>query len=532
MICVMSQLFCFCSTSAKSKTTHNIQITQSLFQGKRFIIISMKKLLITSIIVFFSICAVFAAPSFEKYFSPSSIQYSSSTQESAANAASLTEMLYALGNLYSYLDQNYLYEIDNDSMKNAVISAMIDSLGDKYSYFVTPDEAEDYKEDSDGKYVGIGTYLTKVNPAYIDWEDPSTYMVIITSPFPGGPADRAGLRAGDMISHVNGEEIYELNATDASKKIRGEAGTSITLTVHRGSATFDITLMPEEITTPTTSKTILDGDIGYLAITQFSKTTYDSVKEDLSTLLEEGATSLIIDLRNNGGGVVDSALSIANMFVEGDKVLMTTKFKESASKKNTTYTSTDQLSVPLSFPIVLLVNGGTASASEILTGALRDNDRAIVVGSQTYGKGIMQYSISFMGGYLNLTVANYYTPSGKSIHEIGITPDFVVETSEYTDEELSAYAEFLKESYMKNWLADYPEYSKENILAFAEKYQDSGVPHDLLCLLIRNEYIYSLNYDERPVADPDFDTQLSKAIEVIRSEISVTDLDIQKEEGL
>lgn len=492
----------------------------------------MKRLLVTLIIVFFSICSVFSSPSFEKYFSPSSVQYSSSTQENAANAASLTEMLYALGNLYSYLDQNYLYEIDNDAMKNAVISAMIDSLGDKYSYFVTPDEAEDYKEDSDGKYVGIGTYLTKVNPAYIDWEDPSTYMVIITSPFPGGPADRAGLRAGDMISHVNGEEIYELNATDASKKIRGVAGTPITLTVHRGSATFDITLMPEEITTPTTSKTILDDNIGYLAITQFSKTTYESVKEDLNTLLEEGATSLIIDLRNNGGGVVDSALSIANMFVEGDKVLMTTKFKDSASKKNTTYTSTDQLSVPTSFPVVLLVNGGTASASEILTGALRDNDRAIVVGSQTYGKGIMQYSISFMGGYLNLTVANYYTPSGKSIHEVGIAPDFVVDTAEYSEEELSAYAEFLKKSYIEDWLKTYPEYSKENILAFAEAYKDSGVPHDLLCLLIRNEYIYTLDYDKRPIADPDFDTQLSKAIEVIKSGMTIEKITTQKEENV
>lgn len=491
----------------------------------------MKKLLVISIIVIFSICSVFSAPTFEKLITPSAVQYSSQKNESATNAASLTEMLYALGNLYSYLDQNYLYEIDNEEMKNAVISAMIDSLGDKYSYFVTPDEAEDYKEESDGKYVGIGTYLTKVNPAYIDWDDPSTYMVIITSPFPGGPADRAGLRAGDMISHVNGEEIYELNATDASRKIRGTAGTPITLTVHRGSATFDITLMPEEITTPTTSKTILEGNIGYLAITQFSKTTYESVKEDLEELLNEGAESLIIDLRNNGGGVVDSSLSIANMFVEGGKVLMTTKFKESASKKNTTYTSTDALSVPLSFPVVLLVNGGTASASEILTGALRDNDRAVVVGSQTFGKGIMQYSISFMDGYLNLTVANYYTPSGKSIHEVGITPDYVVETAEYTDEELDAYASFLKEDYISKWLEDYPEYSKENILAFAETYSDSGVPHDLLCLLIRNEYIYTLDYDQRPVADPDFDTQLAKAIEVIKSGITVQDVNSLKTEG-
>ncbi len=490
----------------------------------------MKKI---SLLLACLICSIFfisAAPSFEKYITPQSVQYSSSTQENIANAASLTEMLYALGNLYSYLDQNYLYDIDNNAMKNAVISAMIDSLGDKYSYFVSPDEAEDYKEESDGKYVGIGTYLTKVNPSYIDWDDPQSYMVIITSPFPGGPADRAGIRSGDMISHVNGEEIYDLNATDASKKIRGEEGVPITLTVHRGSAVFDVTLTPEEITTPSTSKTILEGNIGYLAITEFSKTTYESVKEDVTSLLEDGATSLIIDLRNNGGGVVDSSLSIANMFVENDKTLMTTKFKDSSSKKNTVYTSNEYLIVPTTFPIVLLVNEGTASASEILTGALRDNNRAIVVGSQTFGKGIMQYSIAFMDGYLNLTVANYYTPSGKSIHEVGITPDYIVETSQYTDEEMLSYEAFLKETYIEDWTKEYPEYSKENILAFAEKYKNSGVPSDLLCLLIRNEYIYSLDYDKRPIADPDFDAQLKKAIEVIQSSITVEEVNKEKEE--
>lgn len=490
----------------------------------------MKKLTAVLLLVLISSSLVFAAPSFEKYMTPTTAQYAQSSQQgSAASAASLTEMLYALGNLYSYLDANYLYEIDNTKMQNAVISAMIDSLGDKYSYYVTPDEAEEYKEESDGKYVGIGTYLTKVNPAYIDWDDPTTYMVVITSPFPGGPADRAGLRAGDLISHVNGEEIYELNATDASKKIRGTAGESITLTVHRGSAVFDITLMPEEITTPSTSKTILEGNIGYLAITEFSKTTYESVRDDVASLVADGATSLIIDLRNNGGGVVDSSLSIANMFVENNKVLMTTKFKEGSNNKDTSYTSNEYLAVPLDFPVVVLVNGGTASASEILTGALRDNNRAIVVGSQTYGKGIMQYSISFMGGYLNVTVANYYTPSGTSIHEVGITPDFIVNTPEYTDEELKAYAEFVNGDYISSWLESHSDYSKENILAFAEEYKDSGVPESLLCLLIRNEYIYSLDYDKRPVADTEFDSQLKKAVEVIQSGITVEEVNKLKE---
>ena len=355
-------------------------------------------------------------------------------------------------------------------------------------------------------------------------------MVIVTSPFPGAPADRAGIRAGDMISHVNGVEIYEMDANEASKLIRGKENTPITLTINRGSSVFDVTLMPEEITSPSTEKGIIADNIGYIRILEFSQTTQDSFRSDVEELLSQGAESFIIDLRNNRGGSVDSSLGIANMFIPDGKTLMTTKFKEKSNNKDTVYTSTGYLAVDENVPVVLLVNGGTASASEILTGALRDNDRALVVGSQTFGKGIMQFTIAFMGGYLNITVAHYYTPSGADIHEIGITPDIVVNVDEeYSDEEMDAYSAFLNETYLQDWLEEYPEYTKENILAFAEHYKDTGVPEELLKLLMRNEYIYSLDYDKRPVADLDFDTQLIKAVEVVKSGITIEEFEKQQE---
>lgn len=489
----------------------------------------MKKTLVFLTVLLALTLPIFSAPSIERYLAPSAQYGNTDASSSAQQAATLSEMLYALGNLYSYLDANFLYEIDSQEMQDAVISAMIDSLGDKYSYYIAPKDATDFNEDITGKYVGIGIYLTKVNPKYIDWNDPSTYMVIITSPFPGGPADRAGLRAGDYISHVNGESVFEMDATAASKLIRGKEDTPMTLTVNRGSATFDVTLIPEEITSPSTERGIIDGDVGYIRILQFSQTTQESFRADVEDLVAKGAKSFVIDLRNNGGGSVDSALGIANMFMKEGNVLMTTKFKEKSTNKDTVYTSTGYLAIPEDVPIVLLTNGGTASASEILTGALRDNGRAITVGSKTYGKGIMQFTISFMGGYLNITVAQYFTPSGANIHEVGIMPDFIVDTNEdYTDEELEAYATFLETNNIENWLKDYPEYTKENILSFAEAYEDSGVPEELLCLLMRNEYIYSLDYDKRPVADLDFDTQLQKAVEVIRSGITPEILDAEK----
>lgn len=489
----------------------------------------MKKVLVLFLALVFLTTFLSAAPSIERYMAPSAQYGSSDSNSSAQTAASLSEMLYALGNLYSYLDTNFLYEIDSQAMQNAVISAMIDSLGDKYSYYITPENAQEYNEDTTGKYVGIGIYITKVNPAYIDWEDPSTYMVIITSPFPGSPADRAGLRSGDMISHVDGEEIYELDGTEASKKIRGTANIPITLTIHRGESIFDVTLTPEEITSPSTEKDIIADNVGYIRILEFTQTTQESFRSDVEDLLSRGAESFIIDLRNNGGGIVESALGIANMFIPDGKTLLTTKFKEKSNNKDTVYTSTGYLAVNEDVPVVLLVNGGTASASEILTGAMRDNGRALVVGSQTFGKGIMQFTIAFMGGYLNITVANYYTPSGANIHEVGITPDFVVDVdTDYTDEEMEAYVAFFNEPYLEDWLKDHPDYTKENIIAFAEQYKDSGVPEDLLKLLMRNEYIYSLDYEERPVADLDFDTQLIKAVEIVKSGLTVEEYEKQQ----
>ncbi len=435
-----------------------------------------------------------------------------------SNDFSLNNMVYSLRNLYAYLDENFLYDIDNEEMQYELVEAMVNSLGDQYSYFVRPDDAEEFQENTQGEYVGIGTYLTKANPAYYDADDPETYMVIITSPFPGGPADRAGLKAKDMISAVNGEDISGLNANEASKLIRGEEGVPITLTVHRGDAVFDITLVPEVVITPTSETQMLDGNIGYIRILQFSVSTFEKIYEDVNKLVEKGATSLIIDLRNNGGGVVDSALSIANMFIS-QGTLLTTGYKPGSPNQDTVYTATNYLAVPETMPIVVLINGGTASASEILTAALQENNRAKIVGSTSFGKGIMQHVFPYMDGFLNITVAHYYTPKGNDIHEIGITPDYIVEEEEYSDEQIDAYAEFIKSNKTKEWIEKHPEYSKENIESFANEYKDSNVPYSLLCLLMRNEYIYSLDYDKRPVADPDFDMQLKKAIEVVKGEI-------------
>ena len=474
----------------------------------------MKKLFSVLVLILASSAPLFSGAVTEKYIPASTTEVEMPSLEKAQEdeKVSISEMLYSLGNLYTFLDQNYLWDIDSNKIQINLVKSMVSSLGDEYSYYITPDEADDFKESSQGDYVGIGTYLTKMNPDYIDPSKPETYMVVITSPFPGGPADRAGIRAKDMISHVNGEDISKLSANEASRRIRGKEGEDITLTIHRGDSVFDITLRPETVTTPTTSKTILYDDIGYLFISSFTSHTYENFNKDMTFLLENGAKRIILDLRNNGGGYVDDSLKIANSFISEGK-LLTAHFKNTS--KAIVYNATASTLVPEEYPVIILVNEGTASASEILTAALKENNRATVIGSKTYGKGVMQSEIPYLGGYLCIVTSSYTTPLDHDIHKIGITPDIIVETENYTDDDLKAYEKFMKSDKIKEYQKEPPEYSKENILNFAEENSESGVPESLLCLLMRNEYIYSLDYDKRPIADPEFDTALRRAIEEI-----------------
>ena len=434
-------------------------------------------------------------------------------QEAEEDSRSISQILYSLGNLYAYLSTNFLYDIDSGEMESEMIAAMIDSLGDQYSYYIPPEEAATFEENAEGEYVGIGTYLTKMNPAYADPEDPESWMVIIASPFPGGPADRAGLRPRDMISAINGEDVSSMTATEASSRMKGHIGEEITLTVHRGTAVFDITLLPEVVTTPSTSSGMLTDDIGYIAIYTFSLTTSSSVRNDIEKLLSEGAEKLIIDLRNNGGGTVQSALETADMFLSSGMMLKTS-YKPASGRSETVVYADEDVLVPENMPLLLIVNGGTASSSEILTGALMDNDRAAVLGNQTFGKGISQEIRPFRGGFIQITTGHFYTPDGNDIHEVGITPSIIVEDPEYTDEEMKAFEEFMEDNSMAEYIEANPEYTKENAEAFADENAESGVPRDLLLLLIRNEYIYSMDYDERPVADTWFDQYITKALEV------------------
>lgn len=435
--------------------------------------------------------------------------------EISVKSSEISQTLARINTLYQYLKVNSFYDIEEEDIEENLTRALMASLNDPYAAYFTNDEAQDMEESIAGSYVGLGVYISKYDPLFIDWEDETTWMLQITSPFPGGPADRAGLRAKDYISHINGESVAQMTVDEASELLKGEEGVPVTLTVHRGSSVFTISVAPEKVTTPTISYTMLEGtDYGYLAITTFSTTTYPLVSEALSNLTAQGMKALIIDLRNNGGGTVNSASLIANYFVQTGDVIFTIEYKDGSGRPDTVCKASNQTR-KYSLPVVILVNGGTASASEILSAALQDNSEGIIIGQQTFGKGIIQDVIPWNEGFIRYTSSHYLTPDGHDIHEVGITPDIIVEEPPMSPEQTEEYFSFINEHEedIIRWTEERPEYTTENIEAFVSQYLDD-ISFDpiYLSVAIRNQYIVQMDWNERPVADPEYDIFLKEAV--------------------
>ena len=325
----------------------------------------------------------------------------------------LQEMKSKYGNLDSvinYVEKNYYSEIDEGAIQDELLHAVLEPL-DKYSYYMNAEEFADFLLDSTGKYSGVGLTISFDDTGYI----------IVISPTDDTPAQRAGIRSGDYILAVDGVEYYGEDLDTAAHKMRGEAGTEVVLTVKRGDTITDYTLTRADIVLSSVKYEMHEDGIGYIRISQFLEDTAKEFKAALDAVEAEGATSLIIDLRDNGGGYVDVAVRIADYLMD-DGIVVYAQNKKGERQNYYTFDGKDDI------PLVVLVNGGTASASEILAAGFKDNARATLVGTQTFGKGIIQAVDTFKdGSAIKLTVEEYFSPNGTKIHEIGVAPDYYVE---------------------------------------------------------------------------------------------------------
>ena len=307
------------------------------------------------------------------------------------------------------LDMFYVDTIDPNKTIREGIDNMLFSL-DPYTEYYPEEDQSELEQMVKGSFGGIGsliTYNTKLKRS------------MIAEPFEGTPAAKAGLKAGDILMEIDGKDLLGKNNSEVSQMLRGQAGTSFKLKVERpnekgGQTPMEFTIVRESIQTPAIPyATVMDNKVGYISLSTFSGNPSKDFKKALLDLKKQGATSLVIDLRNNGGGLLDEAVEIANYFLPRGKVIVTTKGKTKQAS-NTYKTLREPLD--LDIPIAVLVNSGTASASEILSGSLQDLDRAVIVGNRTFGKGLVQQPIDFSdGSAIRLTIARYYTPSGRCI---------------------------------------------------------------------------------------------------------------------
>ncbi len=320
-----------------------------------------------------------------------------------------------LGLLEETIQEYFWQDVDEETLQNGLYSGLLDSLGDPYSVYYTEEEYTELQEETQGIYYGIGAYIS---------QDAETSYVQISGVIKNTPAEESGLQQGDYIYEVDGESMYGMESSYVVSKIKGEEGTSVTITVLRTGVSdpIDFEVERRKIESPTVEYEMYDDGIAYIQITEFALVTSGQFEEALAEAKADGMEGLIIDLRSNPGGNLSTVCEIARQLLPKGLIVYTEdKYGE---REEYTCNGENEIDVPL----VVLINGYSASASEILAGAIKDYGIGTLVGTTTYGKGIVQKVINLSdGSAVKLTVSTYYTPSGNNIHQIGIAPDVEVE---------------------------------------------------------------------------------------------------------
>lgn len=324
------------------------------------------------------------------------------------------EFLQKIATLEAQIKANYyLDEVTNEQLREGAYKGVVDSLDDIYSVYYTAEEAEEIFNQSEGIYYGIGAYCQM---------DSLTGYVKVTGTIKGTPAEEAGLQAGDILYMVDGEDMGGLTIDQVVLRIKGEEGTEVHLTLIRDNEYVEVDVERRKIESPTVEYRMLEEGMGYVQLTEFDDVTVEQFDKALKGLKAENAQGMILDLRGNPGGNLSTVLEVADMLLDKGMILY---IEDKQGNRDEYYAENG---MDWNLPVVLLVDGNSASASEVLSGALKDHGRATLVGTTTFGKGIVQNLRTLKdGSALKLTISAYYTPSGATVHGKGIEPDVVVE---------------------------------------------------------------------------------------------------------
>ncbi|MBN1797004.1 MAG: S41 family peptidase [Spirochaetales bacterium] len=419
--------------------------------------------------------------------------------------------------IYYYIQQYYVDEekTEVNALIDGALKGMFKALDDPFSAYLTPEELHYLTDTSQGSFGGVGLVISKKRPATENQgERTENTPVEVISPIEGTPAYKAGVTAGDLIIKVDGESTYELSLDEVVRRLRGKPGTDVSMTLQRGnSLVFDVTVTRAVIEIPTVKSAVMPQGIGYLKIIEFTSYTVDRVKEVLLDFKKQNYKGLIVDLRSNPGGLLPSVVSVSDFFLSQGPIV---SVKARAASDNVVYNATPYKTiVPENIPVVVLIDRGSASAAEILAGALQDTGRALIIGETSYGKGTVQHAKVMGDSGFRLTVAKYYTPKGISIDKVGVKPDVEVKEEEYSEAEKTSYEKLIKENTITNFVKAHPHANEKAIDDFITTLKKQGIALRELALkrLIKNEMNRTNN--NPPVYDVSIDPVLEKAVAII-----------------
>ena len=414
----------------------------------------------------------------------------------SANGAETYKGLKLFSDVIGLVENNYVDPVDSKELIEKAIQGMVHSL-DPHSSLLSPDDFKELQIDTQGEFMGIGVSITMKDG-----------FVTVISPIEGTPAYKAGIKAGDKIIKVNGKATGDLR--EAVKMIRGPKGTEVVVTIAREDVKkpIDFKIVRDIIPVESVKSIVLKPGYGYIWITNFRDNTIDDLVSDLEKF--ESAKiplkGLILDLRDNPGGLLNQAIEVSDLFIEKGTILSIKGRKE----KNTQIYNATPNKVKRNYPIVLLINGGSASASEIVAGALQDQKRALILGTTSFGKGSVQSVEKLRDGYgLKLTIARYYTPSGRSIQAKGIQPDIIVKRRLIDKEDMDDISEgMLKEKDLQNHLEAVPEKGQEKKREGDEKEKNLKKQN-----IEKTKFIYGQLKPEQLLTD----NQVTRALDILLS---------------
>lgn len=318
--------------------------------------------------------------------------------------------------IQNIIEKQFLYgdDVKNEDLQDMSLKGYVAGLGDPYSVYYDKEETEELLDSTEGKYAGIGALMA---------QDQETLEITVQEVYKDTPAEEAGMKEGDVLLSVDGDDVTGMSLSEVVDLVKGEENTKVSVTVRRAGGNVDLEMTRKIVETQTVETEMKDGGVGYLKITEFDTVTYEQFQNGLESLEEAGMTGLVVDLRDNPGGNLDTVCQILDLLLPEGTIVYT---EDKNGERVDTKTSDEEHQ--FTKPMAVLVNGGSASASEVFSGAVQDYGIGTIIGTQTYGKGIVQtlYSLSD-GSCLKLTTAQYFTPDGRNIHGEGITPDIVLE---------------------------------------------------------------------------------------------------------